>query len=71
MANPLPERVDVAIIGDGIIGISTAWALAKAGAIVAVLEKGTVAGALMADLVLGNTPAVDPRPFRFSKYAGR
>lgn len=41
-SSPLPESVDVAIIGGGIIGISSALALAKAGARVAVFEKGTL-----------------------------
>lgn len=41
---PLPKQVDVAVIGGGIIGISTAWALSKAGLRVAVFEKGAVAG---------------------------
>ncbi|ALM82579.1 FAD-binding oxidoreductase [Bordetella sp. N] len=39
----LPATVDVAIIGGGIIGISTAYALVKAGLRVAVFEKGTLA----------------------------
>ncbi|WP_233237245.1 FAD-binding oxidoreductase [Bordetella sp. LUAb4] len=39
----LPIAVDVAIIGGGIIGISTAYALARAGVRVAVFEKGTLA----------------------------
>lgn len=40
----IPAEVDVVIIGGGIIGISTAWALAKAGQRVAVFEKGVLAG---------------------------
>lgn len=36
-------NVDVAIIGAGIVGVSTAYALAKAGLSVAVFEKGTIA----------------------------
>ncbi len=40
----LPESVDVTIIGAGVIGISTAWYLAKAGLSVLVCEKGRVAG---------------------------
>jgi len=41
---PLPASVDVAIIGAGIIGISTAWFLARHGVRVLVCEKGHVAG---------------------------
>ncbi|SFC39087.1 Glycine/D-amino acid oxidase [Polaromonas sp. OV174] len=44
MPSSLPQQVDVAIIGGGIIGISTAWALTKAGLRVAVFEKGVLAG---------------------------
>ena len=40
----LPESVDVVIIGAGIIGISTAWFLAKSGVSVLVCDKGRVAG---------------------------
>lgn len=42
--DPLPEKVDVAIIGGGVIGISTAWYLLKQGLSVFVAEKGVVAG---------------------------
>jgi len=38
----LPEKVDVVVIGGGIIGISTAHSLAKKGLRVAVVEKGRV-----------------------------
>ena len=40
----LPEAVDVVVIGGGVIGISTAWFLAKRGVRVLVCEKGRVAG---------------------------
>ncbi len=40
----LPESVDVVIIGAGVIGVSTAWFLAKAGISVLVCDKGRVAG---------------------------
>ena len=42
--NPLPRAVDVAIIGGGIVGCSTAYFLARRGVSVAVFEKGRVAG---------------------------
>ena len=40
----IPDRADVVIIGGGIIGISTAWYLAKQGINAVVCEKGHVAG---------------------------
>src|SRR5476649_2644951 len=40
----LPERVDVVVIGGGIIGVSTALLLAEKGISVAVCEKGHIAG---------------------------
>ena len=40
----LPEEVDVAIIGAGIIGVTTAWYLAQRGRKVLVCDKGRVAG---------------------------
>jgi glycine/D-amino acid oxidase-like deaminating enzyme len=41
-SHPLPERVDVAVIGAGFTGLSAARALAKRGAKVAVLEAQTI-----------------------------
>lgn len=43
-ADPLPDAVDVVIIGAGVVGTSTAWFLANAGMKVALCEKGRVAG---------------------------
>ena len=40
----VPSSVDVVVIGGGIIGISTAWFLAKQGIEVVVCEKGHIAG---------------------------
>ncbi|MDX1405426.1 MAG: FAD-binding oxidoreductase [Woeseiaceae bacterium] len=39
-----PQQADVVIIGAGIVGISTAWFLARQGVNVVVCEKGHVAG---------------------------
>ena len=43
-SDPLPDAVDVAVIGAGVVGTSTAWFLARHGAKVALIEKGRVAG---------------------------
>ena len=40
----IPHAADVVIIGGGIVGISTAWFLARQGVNVVVCEKGHVAG---------------------------
>ena len=40
----IPQQADVVIIGGGIVGISTAWFLARQGVSVVVCEKGYVAG---------------------------
>ncbi len=40
----LPERADVVVIGGGVIGVSTALFLARAGISVVLLEKGRIAG---------------------------
>ncbi len=41
---PLPGRADVAIVGGGIIGVMTAYFLARKGQKVVLLEKGRIAG---------------------------
>ena len=43
-SEPLPEAVDVVVIGAGVIGTATAYFLAKHGAKVLLCEKGRVAG---------------------------
>lgn len=40
----LPEAVDVAIIGAGVVGVFTALYLAREGKKVCLLEKGRIAG---------------------------
>ncbi len=42
-AGPLPDTADVVVIGGGIIGVMTAWELAKKGLRTVLLEKGRVA----------------------------
>lgn len=39
-----PQQADVVVIGGGIVGVSTAWFLAKQGVNVVLCEKGHVAG---------------------------
>ena len=39
-----PQKADVVIIGGGIVGVSTAWFLAKQGVDVVLCEKGHIAG---------------------------
>ena len=41
---PLPPSADVVIIGGGIVGVSTAYFLARQGVSVALFEKGRIAG---------------------------
>jgi len=40
----MPSQADVVIIGGGIVGVSTAWFLAKQGVDVVLCEKGYIAG---------------------------
>ena len=44
VAERIPERADVVIIGGGIIGVCTAWFLARQGVDVVLCEKGHIAG---------------------------
>ena len=43
-ADPMPDQVDVAIIGGGVSGIATAYFLTLLGEKVLVCEKGRIAG---------------------------
>jgi glycine/D-amino acid oxidase-like deaminating enzyme len=43
-AESLPARVDVVVVGGGVIGVSAAWHLASQGVSVVLCEKGYVAG---------------------------
>ena len=40
----VPAEADVVIIGGGIVGVSTAWFLARQGVDVVLCEKGHIAG---------------------------
>ncbi len=40
----LPDEVDIAIIGGGVIGVTTAWFLARRGRKVLICDKGRIAG---------------------------
>lgn len=40
----IPDQVDVAIVGGGIVGVSAAWFLARRGIRVALFEKGMIGG---------------------------
>lgn len=40
----VPDRADVVVIGGGIVGVSTAWFLARQGVDVVLCEKGYIAG---------------------------
>ena len=43
-SGPLPAAADVVVIGGGVIGVMTAWFLAKRGTKVLLCEKGRIAG---------------------------
>ncbi len=43
-AKPIPSQADVVIIGGGIVGVSTAWFLARQGVDVVLCEKGHIGG---------------------------
>ena len=75
----LPREADVVVIGGGVVGVFTAYYLARRGVSVAPLEKGRVAeagfsghgfgigtgaGHMIADIITGSEPIVDPRPYR-------
>ena len=40
----IPAQAEVVVIGGGIVGVSTAWFLAKQGIDVVLCEKGHIAG---------------------------
>ena len=43
-ADPLPDSVDVVVIGAGVVGTTTSYFLARRGVRVLLCEKGRVAG---------------------------
>ena len=46
-SDPLPDEVDVVVIGAGVAGTATAYFLARRGAKVLLCDKGRVAGGLL------------------------
>jgi glycine/D-amino acid oxidase-like deaminating enzyme len=72
MNSPIPDKVDVAVIGGGIIGISTALRLSAAGVRVAVFEKGAI-GAEQSSRNWGwiRTVGRDPKELPLSLMANR
>ena len=41
---PLPKTTDVVVIGGGVVGVMTAWFVARKGLRVVLIEKGRIAG---------------------------
>ena len=58
--DPLPDKVDVAIIGAGVIGVFSALYMARRGLKVLLCEKGRVAGE-QSSRKLGLDPSAGPR----------
>jgi glycine/D-amino acid oxidase-like deaminating enzyme/nitrite reductase/ring-hydroxylating ferredoxin subunit len=70
---PLEENVhvDVCVIGAGIAGLTTAYVLARAGKLVAVLDDGPVAGGMTQMTTAHITNMLDDRYFDVEKLHGR
>src|SRR5687768_17412534 len=63
-------HVDVAIVGAGISGLTTAYLLAKAGKAVAVLDDGPIAGGMSSATTAHLTNMLDDRYFELEKLHG-
>ncbi|MBI4503631.1 MAG: FAD-dependent oxidoreductase [Gemmatimonadetes bacterium] len=63
--------VDVCIVGAGIAGLSTAYALCREGKSVAVLDDGPVAGGMTTVTTAHLTNAIDDRYLRIEEFHGR
>ena len=70
---PLEENahVDVAIVGAGISGLTTAYLLAKAGKSVLVLDDGPIAGGMSSATTAHLSNMLDDRYFELEKLHGR
>src|SRR5262245_58846654 len=71
--SPLKENVhvDVCIVGAGIAGLTTAYALARAGRRVAVIDDGPVGGGMTQMTTAHITNMLDDRYFEVEKLHGR
>jgi glycine/D-amino acid oxidase-like deaminating enzyme len=63
------READVIVVGGGIVGAASAYYLAKDGAKVALFEKGTIAGRIVADVTLKGHAALDIAPFKLGRFA--
>lgn len=64
-------KVDVAIVGAGITGLTAAYWLKRAGCTVAVVERGRLGGVDTASTTAHLTPVVDTRYFDLARKFGR
>ncbi|MGQ0543935.1 MAG: FAD-dependent oxidoreductase [Betaproteobacteria bacterium] len=64
-------HVDAAIVGAGIAGLTTAYLLARAGKLVAVLDDGPLAGGMTQMTTAHLTNMLDDRYFELEKLHGR
>ncbi|HET7292222.1 MAG TPA: FAD-binding oxidoreductase, partial [Vicinamibacteria bacterium] len=74
-SGPLPERVDVAIVGGGYTGLAAARRLARSGASVVVLEGETIGWGASSrnggQVLTGLKPGIRPLLDRFGRERAR
>ena len=67
-SNRLPDSVEVAIIGAGIVGAATAFHLRRQGARVALFDKGWIVGKILSDLIGRGATNHDLGAFMASRF---